>query len=91
MRGLPLMLVTWIALLLSASLSRGEAANVVAIAGRPFGIGRISLPLSPEGENLIVETNGYAIEEANGRVFYPTFSQRRALGLVRDMMGVQSK
>jgi hypothetical protein len=64
------------------------AAEVTAIAGRPFGVGRIVLPLDPNTADLVSETNGYFLEEVNGRVFYPAYGHRRVLGVLRDLLGV---
>ncbi len=65
------------------------AADVVAVAGRPFGVGRVTVPLAGADENVIIETNGYALEERQGRVFYPAFAHRRVLGILRDLLGAK--
>jgi hypothetical protein len=74
--------------LVVVQLSGVRAADVDAIAGRPFGVGRIRLPLDPTAESLIVETNGYTLSERSGRVYYPVISHRRILGLLRDFVGL---
>ncbi len=63
-------------------------ADVQAVTGRPFGVARVSLPLSPASDSLAVETNGHQIEDPEGRVLYPVFGHRRVLGLVREILGV---
>jgi hypothetical protein len=65
-----------------------QAAEMIAVAGRPFGVGRIVVQLDSSGAELITETNGYFLQEANGRVFYPAFGHRRVLGVLRDLLGV---
>ena len=56
----------------------------VAIAGEPFGVAHVTIPLD-DADQRIGGMDGFQIREASGRVFYPVFGQgwaRRLLGEV---------
>lgn len=79
----------WLGLL--GLVSPSQAADVLAVAGQPFGVGRITIPMPAEEEDLILQTNGYRLEERQGRIFYPTVVHRRVLGLVRELLGMEDQ
>lgn len=69
-------------LLASANVASAQIVRGEAVAGEPFGVGRVTVRL---GEQPIVnpQTNlDIGIEEANGRIFYPTY----AAGPVRQFI-----
>ncbi len=45
-----------------------------ALAGAPFGIGRISFRLSP-GDEMVLRTGATMLTERNNRIFYPVLTQ----------------
>lgn len=69
---------------------RADAVEVMAATGRPFGVGRIALPMTGPEEGLVLDTNGYRIRDEQGRLFYPAVVHRRVLGLIRGLLGVES-
>lgn len=81
------LVVTICAAIALMSLHAGDAnAQVTADAtlGKPFGVGRITVEVSDEDARELFRTNGFAIEEADGRVFYPAFSNTVLRGLVEE-------
>jgi len=74
-----------------APSERVQAIEILAATGRPFGVGRIALPMTGPEEGLVLDTNGYRIRDEQGRVFYPAVVHRRVLGLIRGLLGVDSK
>ncbi len=62
-------------------------ADVEAYPGRPFGIGRIGLPLAAGEARLALESGGFAIQERNGRALYPVFVEGRVLKLLGEILG----
>ncbi len=76
----------WIRILMVAGvvcLPRSVAAQVEAVAGQPFGVARISLPLPPEDVGLATAPSVYSASAADGRALYPAFSQ----GFLRRLFG----
>lgn len=63
------------------------AAEALAAIGRPFGVAQITLPRAGFSRNVAVETNGYEINQAQNRVFYPVFAHRRVIGILRELVG----
>ncbi len=58
-----------------------------AIPGTPFGVAQFSIPL-PAGANAeLLETDGFQLQEKNGRVFYPAFSGGQLQRAVSDFLG----
>ncbi|MBP89085.1 MAG: hypothetical protein CMJ64_20610 [Planctomycetaceae bacterium] len=53
-----------------------------ATPGIPFGVGTVNVPIGGASARQLVRTNGFGIEEADGRVFYPAFSNTLLRGLV---------
>ncbi|MEX0866376.1 MAG: hypothetical protein WD030_03390, partial [Pirellulales bacterium] len=65
----------------SAQLVRGEA-----VTGEPFGIGRVIVRFGPTPIANPHTNPDIGIEEANGRVFYPTFAAGPMRELVRQFI-----
>ncbi|MDA0661180.1 MAG: hypothetical protein O3C60_20455 [Planctomycetota bacterium] len=76
------------ALILSpASAIQIDPGNVVAYAGRPFGVGRITLA-PPNGPTPhAIDREAFELRETNGRVLYPVFSTGPILRFVRNLLG----
>lgn len=74
------------------NIARTVNADIVveAFAGEPFGVAHITLSLDPTVDRSLVNSNGYQIDDLKGRVLYPTFSSRRVLGLLRDLVGTRN-
>ncbi len=78
-------LISW------ASTSSVSSAPIIQAAmGEPFGVARVTLQLDPRAANGPITTNGYTIDEAHGRIFYPAFGHTRVLGALRQLIGMQS-
>ena len=60
--------------------------RVEAAAGNPFGVARVTIRLRPQVDRSIVDSNGYSIRSAQNRVFYPTFSSGRIIGIVKQLL-----
>src|SRR5437867_6286822 len=54
-----------------------------ALVGRPFGVGQISI----SGLDVGIDVNRVAIEEKNGRVFYPAVTQGVFGRLIGQILG----
>ncbi len=77
-----------VALTTVLSFSHVRAAPIVqAATGTPFGVARVTVRLDPTEDSSIVDTNGYSIEQRNGRVLYPAFGHTRLLGTLRQIVG----
>ncbi|MBC8356003.1 MAG: hypothetical protein H8E66_28840 [Planctomycetes bacterium] len=61
--------------------------QLAAIPGTPFGVGSVVVPITADDETDLFSANGFAIEEAEGRVFYPAFSNTFRRGLVGADVG----
>ncbi len=53
-----------------------------AIPGAPFGIASVTIPLEA-GDSVALQNNAFTVTEADGRVYYPTFTN----GAVRRILG----
>lgn len=53
-----------------------------AIPGVPFGVATVNVTVDSAAAQELFRTNGFAIDEPNGRVFYPAFSNTLLRGLV---------
>ncbi|MEO8497174.1 MAG: hypothetical protein ABI614_19040, partial [Planctomycetota bacterium] len=56
--------------------------QATAIPGTPFGVGSVVVPITAGDATDLFAATGFAIEEAEGRVFYPAFSNTLLRGLV---------
>jgi hypothetical protein len=55
-------------------------ASGQAISGKPFGVATLSVPVSRDASPEFLSTSGFALEEANGRAFYPVFERGGLFG-----------
>ena len=80
-----------IACIALVALGTTSKADIVAEAfsGQPFGVAHVTLSLDPTVDRTVVETNGFRIDDETDRVLYPSFSTRRVLGLLRDLVGTR--
>lgn len=56
--------------------------QATAIPGTPFGVGSVVVPIRVADETDLFPANRFGIEEADGRIFYPAFSNSLLGGLV---------
>lgn len=61
--------------------------EVEAIPGRPFGVGRITVPLSPEDASAAQLVPRLALTEADGRIHYPAIETGRFREIVGGLLG----
>ena len=60
----------------------------LASVGRPFGVARITVPIARGAE---ARSTGFAVRDAEGRVFYPAFSAGRLGELVSGLLGTDAR
>ncbi len=65
--------------------------TAIGFSGQPFGVGMVSIQLDPTADTYPVNYCGYEISEPNSRVYYPVFSERRVLGVLRQLLGTTSR
>ena len=70
-----------------ASAAQIDPGNVVAYAGRPFGVGRITLAPPSGPIPHTIDREAFELRETNGRVLYPVFSTGPILRFVRNLLG----
>ena len=78
--------------LLAAGLSAEESLAQVrmeaeAVAGEPFGAGRLIIQASPDMLPQVLGVDGLVLTERNGRVLYPTIEEAPLGGLFGDLLG----
>lgn len=56
--------------------------QMTAIPGTPFGVGSVVVPIRAADETDLFPAHRFAIKEADGRIFYPAFSNSLLRGLV---------
>lgn len=81
---------SWIVVLVTLiSLEAMLAAQVrvEAIPGRPFGVGRITVPLSAEDANAAQFSPRLMLSEADGRIFYPAIERGRFREIIGGLFG----
>lgn len=81
-----LSLAALMALLACASLSSAQI-RVEAIPGRPFGVGRITVPLAAEDANAAQLTPRLTLSDADGRLLYPAIERGRFREIVGGLLG----
>ena len=67
--------------------SRAQPIRADALFGSPFGIARITVPLSPEEDPLLIEASGYSVSEASGRIMYPAINPGGIASRIRGQFG----
>lgn len=58
-----------------------------AIPGQPFGVGQVTIPLTPGEAGTAWNTAGLAISERDGRVLYPILTPGRFRKLIGQLLG----
>ncbi|MBA2113903.1 hypothetical protein [Bremerella alba] len=76
--------------LLAVLTQNGFAQQVSAIAGEPWGVGRVVLPLQRADFGDPVDSEAFAISDPEGRIFYPVFKPRRFLPLLQSLLGADT-
>ncbi len=71
--------------LLPSSRADPTQVQVEAFSGEPFGVGRITLPLTDELSDA--DTGVFQLLERDDRTLYPVFRTSRSLALIRGLMG----
>ncbi len=61
--------------------------QMTAIPGSPFGVGTVTVPMSEPGAAELLATHRFSINDVEGRVFYPAFSNSRLLGFLPGNAG----
>ncbi len=80
----------WFATVSLTVPAAGSEPTAWAFIGKPFGVGRLTIPLNPAEDSFPVNVCGYSIIEQNDRVYYPAFAEQRVLGVLRRILGVSS-
>ena len=62
-----------------------------AIPGEPLGVGKVEVRLPADQYSPVLDVEGLAISERNGRVLYPAIRRREIPGLVREIPGMVSE
>jgi hypothetical protein len=78
-----------VCLLAARDPARAIEQRVEAYIGRPFGVARAILPVAPTDDRTSIETNGYTLDDVEGRVLYPAFTTHRFLALLREVIGAR--
>ena len=71
---LPTFLVVPLLLVVSTDQCDAQPVRAEALLGAPFGIARVTVPLSPDAEPLTIEAQGYLVKEENGRIMFPAIN-----------------
>lgn len=78
---------TWVALLCLTSAPLWARPVVEVIPGRPFGVGKITVPLAAEDANLAQSLPRLVLSDADGRVFYPAIATGKFRELIGGLLG----
>jgi hypothetical protein len=73
--------------LLSTATIASAQVRVEAIPGRPFGVGRITVPLAAADANAANDTPRLTLTEATGRVYYPAIEVGKFRELIGGLLG----
>ncbi|MGQ9607376.1 MAG: hypothetical protein ACUVTW_14345 [Thermogutta sp.] len=63
-----------------AGTCAGQQINAEAFAGRPFGVGKLTVPAVPNMTPEPLGLDGILVEEASGRVYYPAMETPSLVG-----------
>ncbi len=75
------------ALVVSGLAGAARGQQVEAIAGTPFGVGRITLTLSGSEAAAVSATDALVLEDQEGRALYPAFAARQSGRLLAELTG----
>ena len=82
------LLAALLAIWFASQTGQTKAAEGQAWLGEPFGVGRLVIPL-PAGSETLVDTQGFQLREARGRIFYPAFRTSGAGELLSGLLGIR--
>lgn len=87
--GKPFLVSLSIVVCLAFSPASGvsQEPRVEAVAGAPFGVGRIILPLDARLDPEQLDTHFMSVTNRDGRVLYPAVRYTQPFGLVLDVLG----
>ena len=69
----------------SSGLAQVEI-DAEAIAGEPFGVGRLTVVVPAAMQPEVLGVDGLGLDEEDGRVLYPAIDKKVFLGLLRDIL-----
>jgi len=77
-------------LLFAVVTQNSFAQQVTAIAGEPWGVGRmvVTFPRADFGDP--VDSEAFSISDPEGRIFYPVFKPHRFLPLLQSLLGADT-
>jgi len=71
--------------------SVGQAAEVIAYSGRPFGVGRITLGVTAGGPANPLEDERFTVSSPDGRVLYPVLAESPPVRrLIRRLLEIET-
>lgn len=79
--------VVGLALVLCLGSSSLAQVRVEVMPGRPFGVGRITVPLSAEDANTAQYSPRLMLSEADGRILYPAIERGRFREIIGGLLG----
>lgn len=71
----------------SSAFAQDRNVDVEVIAGQPFGVARITVPLSDPSSAAALQTNSFSLSADNHRALYPVFTTGRLLAALREVTG----
>ncbi len=78
-----------ICLLIAPQLCRA-AIRVEAYRGEPFGVGRVTVDLSPGASAAPAGDDRFALVEDNDRVLYPVLENKSSRRFLRSLLGIET-
>jgi len=66
------------------------SAEVEAYTGRPFGVGRITVPVTSDAPVVPLEDERFTVSSADGRVLYPVLKEEAVRRLLRRLLEIES-
>ena len=75
-------------LVTGASPLWAQRIKVEAVAGEPFGVGRVVIPLRSYIDPEKVDAYFMSIRDREGRVMYPALRYTQPMGMVRELLGM---
>src|SRR5262245_8478653 len=66
------------------------AIRAEAFRGEPYGIGRVSVDLSPGASSLPWGDDRFALTDVDGRTMYPVLENAPVQRLVRQFLGIET-
>jgi hypothetical protein len=85
-----LLLAIFLTVACSSPLRAQGPMQIEAIAGQPFGVGKIVLDVPEDMLPQPLASEGIGLSERNGRIFYPTIDNPVAGKFVRELLGANT-